>query len=128
MTYTVHRHKNSPYYQTDIWIDGVKFPRSTGKTSKSEARRRAAEIEKELRKQHEQAKISEESLAGKHTQDVLNLLKQEVLAYQSEMLEQAATAKKAGDSNLQFAATTAAVAAQSFVWMINAHIQKEQVQ
>ena len=39
----------SKFYHADIWIDGVKFSRSTKKTSEREASREADEIEKRLR-------------------------------------------------------------------------------
>jgi integrase len=46
---TVYKTPKSKFYQTDIWIDGVKFSRSTKKTSEREASREADEIEKGLR-------------------------------------------------------------------------------
>jgi integrase len=41
--------KKSQFFQTDIWIDGRKFSRSTGCKSRSEAKARARELEIELR-------------------------------------------------------------------------------
>src|SRR5262245_43946574 len=36
-------------FTTDIWIGGKKFPRSTGRTTRREAEKRAVEIEAEIR-------------------------------------------------------------------------------
>jgi integrase len=74
---TVFKTKKSQYYQTEIWINGVRFPRSTGKTSKSEAKIKAAELEVELRKELAAGKKAEESLtiddvAGRYMRDVGN--------------------------------------------------------
>jgi hypothetical protein len=46
---SVYRDKKSPYYQTDIWIDGDKFSRSTRKTSRREAQAEADRLEQKLR-------------------------------------------------------------------------------
>jgi integrase len=46
---SVYQTDKSKFYQTDIWIDGVKFSRSTKKTSKREAEQAAGQIEKELK-------------------------------------------------------------------------------
>jgi integrase len=46
---SVYRDKKSPYYQTDIWIGGDKFSRSTRKTSRREAETEAGRIEQRLR-------------------------------------------------------------------------------
>jgi integrase len=46
---SVYQTSKSKFYQTDIWIDGVKFSRSTKKTSKREAEQAAGQIEKELK-------------------------------------------------------------------------------
>jgi integrase len=74
---SVYKGRKSPYYQADIWIDGRKFCRSTGATAKGEAKRRAEELEAELRKQLSQAQVSEASLAldhvaGRYMRDVGN--------------------------------------------------------
>src|ERR1700716_710250 len=45
----VYKDKKSPYYQTDIWINGNKFSRSTRKTSRREAEAEADRIEQRLR-------------------------------------------------------------------------------
>jgi hypothetical protein len=45
----VYKEKSSPYYQTDIWIDGNKFHRSTRKTSEREAKAEAGRLEQKLR-------------------------------------------------------------------------------
>jgi integrase len=44
----VYRHKRSPFYQTDIWHEGVKFSRSTGKSDKREAQIEAKRLAEEL--------------------------------------------------------------------------------
>ena len=49
---TVYLDKTSKFYQTNIWIDGRKFSRSTKRTSKREAQARAAELERDLREQY----------------------------------------------------------------------------
>jgi hypothetical protein len=48
---SVYRDKKSPYYQTDIWIDGDKFSRSSRKTSRREAEAEADRLEQKLRDQ-----------------------------------------------------------------------------
>jgi integrase len=48
---SIYRDKKSPFYQTDIWIEGNKFSRSTRKTSRREAETEADRIEQELREQ-----------------------------------------------------------------------------
>lgn len=58
---TVYKTDKSKFYQTDIWINGDKFSRSTKRTSEREANSRAAEIEKELRAELEAKGDSETS-------------------------------------------------------------------
>jgi integrase len=72
---SVYKHKRSKFYQTDIWIDGRKFPRSTGRTNKREAEIRAAELETELRQELGVQQAVETSLriddvAGRYMNDV----------------------------------------------------------
>jgi hypothetical protein len=74
---SIYKDTKSPFYYADIWIQGRKFSRSTGATSKSEAKRRANEIEAQLRKDIDKARVSEESLAldhvaGRYMRDVGN--------------------------------------------------------
>jgi integrase len=72
---TVYRDPRSAYYQTDIWIGGRKFSRSTKCTSEREAEKRAREIEHELRSQLTAQADAEVSLqldhvAGRYMIDV----------------------------------------------------------
>jgi integrase len=60
---TIIKKKGSDILQAEIWINGRRFYRSTGKTSKSEAKIRAAEIEVDLRKELAAGMKAEVSLA-----------------------------------------------------------------
>ena len=59
---TVYRDKKSPFFQTDIWIDGHKFSRSTRKTSRREAEAEADRIEQTLRAEVAADAVAETSL------------------------------------------------------------------
>jgi integrase len=59
---TVYKDKKSPYYQTDIWIDGDKFSRSTRKTSRREAETEADRIEQKLRTELKVEAVAQTSL------------------------------------------------------------------
>jgi ribosomal protein S15P/S13E len=59
---SVYKDKKSPYYQTDIWIDGNKFSRSTRKTSRREAEAEADRLEQKLRDDLKVETIAETSL------------------------------------------------------------------
>jgi integrase len=79
---SVYQTKKSKFWQTDIWIDGRQFSRSTGKIArgegkvpKKEAERAANGLESDLRKSLGQATIAEVSLAldavaGRYMRDV----------------------------------------------------------
>jgi integrase len=59
---TVYKEKSSPYYQTDIWIDGDKFHRSTRKTSRREAEAEADRLEQTLRAEVKVEAVAKTSL------------------------------------------------------------------
>jgi integrase len=70
---TVYRRRNADgtkaeIFTADIWIGGRKFPRSTGRTTRREAEKRAVEIEAELRaelaRRHEPLTL--DTLMGKY--------------------------------------------------------------
>jgi integrase len=63
---SVYKRGHSKYYGTDIWIDGVKFSRSTKKTSEREASAAAIQIEKDLRASIAAAGVSQNSLRLDH--------------------------------------------------------------
>jgi len=63
---SVYKRGHSKYFGTDIWIDGVKFSRSTKKTSEREANTAAIQIEKDLRASIAAAGVSQNSLRLDH--------------------------------------------------------------
>lgn len=73
---SVYKQAKSKFWQTDIWINGRQFSRSTGCTAKGEAKRRAAELEAELRKslaeQKPEASLALDQVAGRYMRDVGN--------------------------------------------------------
>ena len=62
-----HKDKKSPFYQTDIWIGGNKFSRSTRKTSRREAETEARRFEQRLR---ETLKVETAAAASLRIDDV----------------------------------------------------------
>jgi integrase len=75
--YLYKRAKNSKIWHAEIWIDGRKFPRSTGCTDKREAKTAAGEIEAVLRRELIEAAATHDSLllnhvAGRYMQKVGN--------------------------------------------------------
>lgn len=73
---TVYRRRRrdgtlAPTFTADIWIDGAKFPRSTGETSRREAEKKAVELERQLRsdlaRSHEALTV--DTLMGRYWQD-----------------------------------------------------------
>lgn len=63
---TVYKDSKSKFFQTDIWVDGRKFSRSTRRTSEREARAEAGRLEKALRAELTEASASSESLILDH--------------------------------------------------------------
>jgi hypothetical protein len=48
---SIYKDKKSPFYQTDIWVDGRKFSRSTKCKNQRDAKLAAERIEQELKEQ-----------------------------------------------------------------------------
>lgn len=72
---TIIKKKGSDILQAEIWIDGRRFYRSTGKTSRSEAKLRAKELEIEIRKElaeghKNEISLSLDAVAGRYMRDV----------------------------------------------------------
>ena len=69
MPSSVHKQKDSKFYQAEIWIDGRRFSRTTRRTTEREAKTEANRIEKELKEKLGQQGAADDSLEINHVAD-----------------------------------------------------------